>query len=69
MNEACPRCGATIAPRRLSLRKLSVLAVYVSLLLSLLVPACWVAGQWVERQSQRILDRMSRHEQFDNWNL
>jgi hypothetical protein len=69
MNEACPRCGAPIAPRQPSLRKLSVGAVGVSLLLSILVPACWVAGQWVERQGQRILDQMSWHEPFDNWNL
>jgi len=69
MNEVCPRCGAPIAPRRPSLRKLSVAAVCVSLLLSLLVPACWVAGQWVERQGQRILDRMSWHEPLDTWNM
>jgi hypothetical protein len=41
----------------------------VSLSLSLLVPACWVAGQWIEMQGQRILDQMSSHEPFDNWNL
>ena len=69
MNEACARCGAPFAPRRPSLRKLSLVAVCVSLLLSLLVPACWVAGQWVERQGQRILDRMSWHEPLDTWNM
>jgi hypothetical protein len=69
MNEVCPRCGAPIASRRPSLRKLSVAAVCVSLSLSLLVPACWVAGQWIEMQGQRILDQMSSHEPFDNWNL
>jgi hypothetical protein len=69
MNEVCPRCGAQIAPYRPSLRELSVAAVCVSLLLSLVVPACWVTGRWVEQQGQRILDRMSWHEPLDSWKL
>jgi hypothetical protein len=49
--------------------KLSAASACTTLAMSLLVPACWVAGQWVERQGQRILDQMSRRDQFDNWNL
>jgi hypothetical protein len=68
MNEVFPRFGAQIAPRRPSLRELSVAAVCVSLLLSLVVPACWVAGQqWEVRYGQRILDRMGWHEPLDSW--
>ena len=40
-----------------------------SLLLLILVPAGWVAEQWIENQGHRILDRVTWHEPLDSWCL
>ena len=37
-------------------------------LLSILVLACWITEQWIERQGHRILDRMTWHEPVESWN-
>jgi hypothetical protein len=68
-NEVCPCCGTRIEASRLRMRDLAVNALCGSLLLSILVPACWIAEQWMERQYLRDLDRMVWHEPLDSWNL
>jgi hypothetical protein len=68
-NEVCPHCGAQFTPSRLSLREMILAAICGSLLLSMLVPAGWMAEQWIENQGHRILDRMTWHEPLDNWSL
>jgi len=40
-----------------------------SLLLLILVPAGWMAEQWIEYQGHRILDRMTWREPLDSWSL
>jgi hypothetical protein len=35
----------------------------------MLVSACWVTEQWIEREGQRILDNMVWHEPLDSWSL
>jgi len=35
----------------------------------MLVSACWVTEQWIEREGQRILDKMVWHEPLDSWSL
>ena len=69
MNEVCPRCGAQFIPSRISLREMALAAVCGVLLLSILLPAGWMAEQWIENQGHRILDRMTWHEPLDNWSL
>ena len=44
-------------------------AICGSLLLLILVPAGWMAEQWIDNQGHRILDRMTWHEPIDNWSL
>jgi putative effector of murein hydrolase LrgA (UPF0299 family) len=44
-------------------------AVCGSLLLLILVPAGWMAEQWIESQGHRILDRMTWREPLDSWSL
>jgi len=39
------------------------------LLAVMLVSACWITEQWVEREGQRILDNMVWHEPLDRWSL
>ena len=68
-NEVCPHCGAQFTPSRLSLREMLLAVLCGSLLLSILLPAGWVAKQWIENQGHRILDRMTWHEPLDNWSL
>jgi hypothetical protein len=68
-NEVCPRCGAQFTPSRLSLRETILAAVCGSLLLVTLVPAGWMAEQWIENQGHRILDRMTWREPLDSWRL
>ena len=58
-NEVCPHCGAQSSSSRLSLREMILAAVSGSLLLLILVPAVWVAEQWIENQGHRILDPMT----------
>jgi putative effector of murein hydrolase LrgA (UPF0299 family) len=40
-----------------------------SLLLSILLPAGWVAKQWIDRHEDRFLDHMYWHEPLDPWRL
>jgi hypothetical protein len=68
-NEVCPHCGAQFTPSRLSLREMVLAAICGSLLLLILVPAGWMAEQWIENQGHRVLDRMTWHEPLDNWSL
>ena len=68
-NEVCPHCGAQFTPSRISFREMILAAVCGSLLLLILVPAGWMAEQWIENQGHRILDRMTWHEPLDNWSL
>ena len=68
-NEVCPHCGAQFTPSRLSLREMVLAAICGSLLLLILVPAGWMAEQWIENQGHRILDHMTWHEPLDNWSL
>ena len=68
-NEVCPHCGAQFTPSRLSLREMILAAVCGSLLLGTLVPAGWMAEQWIENQGHRILDRMTWREPLDSWSL
>ena len=44
-------------------------AVCGSLLLLILVPAGWMAEQWIEKQGHRILDHMTWREPLDSWNM
>jgi hypothetical protein len=67
-NEICPRCGAQITPSGLSLREIALTAVCGTLVLSMLMLACWTTEQWIERQGHRILDRMTWHEPVESWN-
>ena len=55
-NEVCPHCGAQFTPSRLSFREVILAAVCLSLLLLIVVPAGWMAEQWIENQGRRILD-------------
>jgi putative effector of murein hydrolase LrgA (UPF0299 family) len=48
---------------------MALAAVCGVLLLSILLPAGWMAEQWIENQGHRILDRMTWHEPLDNWSL
>jgi hypothetical protein len=51
------------------MRDLVVNVVCWSLLLLILVPAGWMAEQWIENQGHRILDRMTWREPLDSWSL
>ena len=68
-NEVCPRCGAQFTPSRLSLREMALAAVCGVLLLSILLPAGWMAKQWIDRQEDRFLDHMYWREPLDSWSL
>ena len=68
-NEVCPHCGAQFTPSRLSLREMALAVICGSLLLLILVPAGWMAEQWIENQGHRILDHMTWHEPLDSWSL
>ena len=68
-NEVCPCCGTPIKASGPRMRDLVVNVVCGSLLLSILAPACWIAGRWMEGRCQRVLDRMVWHEPLDSWNL
>ncbi len=67
-HDVCPRCGARIIPLRSSVREMVVTIVCGSLLLTVFVPACWMAEQWIERREHQILDHMVWHEPLDSWN-
>lgn len=67
MHDICPRCGTEVTPSRPSRRELVVTAMCGSILFSILVPACWMTEQWIERQGQRILNRAVWHEPLENW--
>jgi hypothetical protein len=66
--DVCPRCGTQVAPSRVSIREMAVTVLCGGLLLSILIPACWLAQQWVERQDERMFERMIWHEPLDSWN-
>ena len=68
-NDVCPHCSAQFTPSRLSFREMILVTVCGSLLLLILVPAGWMAEQWIENQRHRILDRMTWHEPLDSWSL
>src|SRR5580658_10521758 len=68
-NEVCPHCGAQFTQSRRSVREMVLAAICGSLMLLILVPAGWMAEQWIENQGHRMLDRMTWHEPLDNWSL
>jgi len=68
-NEVCPHCGAQLTSSRLSLREMALAAVCGVLLLSILLPAGWMAKQWIDRQEDRFLDHMYWREPLDSWRL
>ena len=68
-NEICPRCGAQFTSSRLALREMALSAVCGVLLLSILLPAGWMAKQWIDRQQDRFLDHMYWREPLDSWRL
>ena len=68
-NEVCPHCGAQFTQFRLSLREIVLAAICGSLLLLILVPAGWMAEQWIDRQEDHFLDHMYWREPLDSWRL
>jgi len=48
---------------------MALAAVCGVLLLSILLPAGWMAKQWIDRQEDRILDHMYWREPLDSWRL
>jgi hypothetical protein len=68
-NEVCPHCGAQFTPYRLSLREMTLATVCGALLLSILLPAGWMAKQWMDRQEDLLLDHLYWHEPLDSWSL
>ncbi len=69
MNEMCSRCGAQFNSSMLSLREMGLAAICEVLLLSIVLPAGWMAKQWIDRQEDRFLDHMYWHEPLDIWSL
>jgi len=39
------------------------------MLLAIILPAGWMAKQWIDRQEDRIFDQMYWHEPLDFWSL
>jgi len=68
-NEVCPHCGAQFTPSRLSLREMALATVCGALLLSILLPAGWMAKQWIDRQEDLLLDHLYWREPLDSWRL
>ena len=68
VNELCPLCGRMSNPPRLSIREVLLNVVCAAVLLAILVPVVWFAEQWLERASQRAVDRMIWREPIENWN-
>ena len=68
-NEVCPHCGTQFTPSRLSLREMVLAAICGSLLLSILLPAGWMAKQWIDRQGDLLLDHLYWREPLDSWRL
>jgi hypothetical protein len=68
VNEVCPQCGRRSNAPRLSIREVLLNSVCVAVLLAILVPAVWFAEQWLERASQRAVDRMIWREPIESWN-
>ena len=48
---------------------MALAAVCGVLLLSILLPAGWMAKQWIDRQEDRFLDHMYWRERLDSWRL
>ena len=68
-NEICPRCGAQFTSSRLALREMALATVCGALLLSILLPAGWMAKQWIDRQGDLLLDHLYWREPLDSWRL
>jgi hypothetical protein len=69
VNDVCPSCGARVTLLRPPIREVAVTTVGGCLLAVMLVSACWITEQWIEREGQRILDNMVWHEPLDSWRL
>ena len=69
VNDVCPSCGARVTLLRSSIREVAVTTVGGCLLAVMLVSACWITEQWIEREGQRILDNMVWHEPLDSWSI
>jgi putative effector of murein hydrolase LrgA (UPF0299 family) len=48
---------------------MALAAVCGVLLLSILLPAGWMAKQWIDRQEDGFLDHMYWREPLDSWSL
>ena len=68
VNEICPLRGGVSNPPRLSIREVLLNVVCAAVLLAILVPVVWFAEQWLERASQRTVDRMIWREPIETWN-
>jgi hypothetical protein len=69
VNDVCPSCGAKVTLPRPSIREVIVTSLGGCLLVVMLVSACWITEQWIEREGHRILDNMVWHEPLDSWSL
>ena len=69
VNDVCPSCGAKVTLPRPSIREVIVTTVGGCLLAVMLVSACWITEQCIQREGQRILDNMVWHEPLDSWRL
>jgi hypothetical protein len=47
---------------------MALAAVCGGILLSIIVPAWWLAEQWIEQQGYHLLDRMVWHGPLEEWN-
>ena len=68
-NEVCSRCGTQLTSSRLSLQETALAVVCGFMLLAIILPAGWMAKQWIDRQEDRIFDQMYWHEPLDFWSL
>lgn len=64
-NEVCSRCGAQLTSTRLTLQEMALAAVCGVLMLSIILPAGWMAKQWIDRREDRFLDHMYWHEPLE----
>jgi len=68
-NDVCPRCGRKIYASRTTARDIALAILCSVLLLAIAVPVVWATEQWMERQSQRVLDHMMIwREPIESWN-
>jgi hypothetical protein len=69
-SDPCPYCGArsnVSHPSSMSIREMAVSGVSIMLVLVILVPTWSLAERWLDRQSQRVLDRMIWRGPAENW--